>query len=869
MNSIAKIHLPIDGVTDRSALHPSVLLWTHPATGLLARIAGQMLQRDAHPARTLVLLPYAQLLPLAARLWAQCYPDGFAPQFETTLNWSTSLGDFRPGATDIAFDMALDSLTAGALLRGAGLGDKQNALASLLVQAAHQLGPLAAACHPGERVDWAQQARRAALIGLENPALAAEAAVARIAVEWAAQSAYASDIVFGAQAQVLLDCLVVVRGLAAEPLLAALQRAWGERLASLALIPDVQALCANSGSTVAWHACVEAEDEAQRAAACAIRHVVAGRIPLAFVSTDRALTRRVRSMLESADIQIRDETGWKLSTSHAAAQIMALLKACVWNASADVVLAWLKIAPNFGSAVGEIETALRKDQCSDWGRADHGLAVQASPAALQLLAEVNGVRAAVKGSRTLAAWLAALRHALQTSGMWDGLQMDGPGTDVLSALRLAQPAMPAWESLLEQALWSGQRMDLAEFTHWVNQALEGASFSPEYPAHEQVVFLPMSQMLARPFPAVVLAGCDEVRLNPSPEPPGGWTVQQRAALGLPSREDLQAVASAAWLHALQTPVCDVLWRCSDDSGEILLPSALVQRVQLERSASLQADDPRQARTVTTVPVQRPKPDGRLIPVQSLSASAYEDLRTCPYRFFAMRQLGLRSVDELDAMVDKRDFGLWLHDVLKRFHEALAHCNQPSDGAKRSLLDDASLATTQSMGLADGEFLPFAAAWPAVREGYLRWLVQHQAHGAAFASAETAHSQGVGPVKLVGRVDRTDTLPGGEVLVLDYKTENAAKTASRIKEPLEDTQIAFYAALLPNDTLQGAYVNVGEREGTKTYTQSDIVEARDALIAGVLHDMERIAHGAPMQALGDGTACDFCQARGLCRKDFWT
>jgi ATP-dependent helicase/nuclease subunit B len=108
-----------------------------------------------------------------------------------------------------------------------------------------------------------------------------------------------------------------------------------------------------------------------------------------------------------------------------------------------------------------------------------------------------------------------------------------------------------------------------------------------------------------------------------------------------------------------------------------------------------------------------------------------------------------------------------------------------------------------------------------------------------------------------------------VLVLDYKTENAAKTASRIKEPLEDTQIAFYAALLPDDTLHGAYVNVGERDGTRAYVQTEIVEARDALVTGVLHDMERIAHGAPLPALGDGTACDFCQARGLCRKDFWT
>jgi ATP-dependent helicase/nuclease subunit B len=107
------------------------------------------------------------------------------------------------------------------------------------------------------------------------------------------------------------------------------------------------------------------------------------------------------------------------------------------------------------------------------------------------------------------------------------------------------------------------------------------------------------------------------------------------------------------------------------------------------------------------------------------------------------------------------------------------------------------------------------------------------------------------------------------MVLDYKTEPVAKTKQRVKEPLENTQIAFYAALLPNHTLRGAYVNVGEREGTVISEQPDIVFARDVLIAGILDDMQRIAEGVALPALGEGPACAYCQARGLCRKDFWS
>jgi ATP-dependent helicase/nuclease subunit B len=33
-------------------------------------------------------------------------------------------------------------------------------------------------------------------------------------------------------------------------------------------------------------------------------------------------------------------------------------------------------------------------------------------------------------------------------------------------------------------------------------------------------------------------------------------------------------------------------------------------------------------------------------------------------------------------------------------------------------------------------------------------------------------------------------------------------------------------------------------------------------------MDRIAQGAPLPALGEGMACEYCAARGLCRKDFW-
>ena len=157
----------------------------------------------------------------------------------------------------------------------------------------------------------------------------------------------------------------------------------------------------------------------------------------------------------------------------------------------------------------------------------------------------------------------------------------------------------------------------------------------------------------------------------------------------------------------------------------------------------------------------------------------------------------------------------------------------------------------------------------MREGYLSELAKFEAsEGAHFDSGETDHEVQLGPVRLVGRIDRIDRLPDGRRMVMDYKTESESVTSARVKAPLEDTQLAFYAALLEDDSLRAAYVNVGERGETAFIEQTEVEPAREALVHGILDDLRRIGEGAPLQALGEGTVCEWCAARGLCRKDFW-
>lgn len=814
-----------------------------------------MQARQAHPARTVVLLPYAQLMPQAARHWARLHPVGFAPRFETTQNWCRSLGQHSLAPTDYSGDVALDALTARALLEQAGLRERAELATPLLLDSARELAPLAAAVPPAERAAWGQRARQAALSGLEAGVLALEAQVAQVAVAWLAHSSYVSDILFSSQLIASVDCLVIVPGLQPDPLPAALQAVWGERLCVL----DAPAI-GTATSSLAFHEAADAQDEALRAAACVLRHLEAGRSPVAVAVTDRALTRRVRAMLASRGVQMRDETGWKLSTSRAGAQVMAALRAAAWSASSDAVLDWLKHVPACDAqALRELEAALRRRPQRAWRHVPDTLEPRAPSALPELLQRIEAWRAPLQGTRPLVQWLVVLRELLQATAQWALLQEDLAGEPVLAALRLSDTA-----TLPPDALWVRRRLSLMDFTHWVDQVLEASSFKPEYPAQEQAVLLPLAQMLGRDFAAVVLPGCDEVRLPVSPEPAGLWTAAQRAALGLPAREALEAALRAAWADALVRPAVDVLWRRSDEGGEPLLPSPLVQLARSDAKAQ-NAPDPLASRTLNAVPVAQPAPAAPGLALNRISASAYQDLRHCPYRYFGLRLLGLKEAEEIEGELDKRDFGLWLHAVLQRFHAGL---DSPDRARRRELIDAAAVEEARVQRLAEDEFLPFMAAWPKVREGYLDWLAQHEAGGWRYVDGERDAEQPLGTLTLFGRLDRIDRGSEGLNLLIDYKTEAQQVTRDRIREPLEDTQLAFYAALQPEDRLRAAYVNVGERDGCRTFEQEDVVTVRDALIEGLLGDLGRISAGATMPALGEGKVCETCAARGLCRKDFW-
>jgi inactivated superfamily I helicase len=182
--------------------------------------------------------------------------------------------------------------------------------------------------------------------------------------------------------------LFVLQGLQADPLVQAWQARWPERITVINLLEGASAAPQGKRSGLQLHEAADAEDEAQRAAACVLRHLQAGRFPVALATTDRVVSRRVQALLSERGVAVRDETGWRLSTTRAAATLLRTLELWAPEPATDGVIDWLQhvsLQPGAGitpAAVMSLEARARQLGIARWpdfARAVLGGTSHASP----------------------------------------------------------------------------------------------------------------------------------------------------------------------------------------------------------------------------------------------------------------------------------------------------------------------------------------------------------------------------------------------------------------------------------------------------------------------------------------------------------
>jgi ATP-dependent helicase/nuclease subunit B len=392
----------------------------------------------------------------------------------------------------------------------------------------------------------------------------------------------------------------------------------------------------------------------------------------------------------------------------------------------------------------------------------------------------------------------------------------------------------------------------------------------------------------------------------------GWVHGALAEqMGLPTKTTTRDAQWASFALLMAQPSMACL--CREANGrEPLEPSPWFERWSLNTGQVLRdLDDARLTRLLQALPMAMPLPRLRAmaasgvaigalklpLPAQ-ITATSYESLRQCPYRFFARHVLNLRQLDELEEGVDRSDFGVWLHAVLQSFHASREDL-PGTEGEDVALWLRVAQEVTRAQGLDRDSrrpfFMPFAATMERLAENYVAWLHGHEGQGWRFAKAEEvvqwpmALSTDWGEdvtVTLHGQLDRLDlrAQAGADAAwtVIDYKTGSLDALKQKVKQPLEDTQLAFYAALAQHapatadlsdplrvtSAVDGLYLQMDEK-GVSAVEHPHVIESAQALVQGVRMDLTRLLAGAAMPALGEGVACDYCEVRGLCRRDHWT
>lgn len=634
------------------------------------------------------------------------------------------------------------------------------------------------------------------------------------------------------------------------------------------------------------------EDEAQAVEGKIREWLRAGKAAIAVIVQDRLVARRARALLERGQILVADETGWTFSTVAASAAIMRWLDTMASGFHHLDLLDLLKSPLIFADwdmvarkrAVYGLEQLLRRHSVVSGLRHYNALAQKEGAAeVLGLLQRLE--QAQVKFSRrarSLSAWLSSLLESLDALGLSQGLAQDLAGEQLLRLLARLQRELGQ-----DQGVFS-----LSEWRRWLDGQLEAATFR-DTGIVSTVVFTHLGATRLRRFEGVIVAGGDAAHFPPQGRENAFFNQAVRAQLGLPTFEqDLKQMEQdfAALLAGCGTML--VTWQ-AQKNAEPNLASPWIERLEAFHELTYGEKLPRSEcrvrpthqlmlsstglvrETHPTLPAtSNPALPAELVPA-SLSASGYNSLVVCPYQFYARHALHLNELDEVQQVLEKKDYGEHVHAILHLFHQrypVIAGCDRAE--VELALRDISREEFAQALE-ADYLARAWALRWDARIPAYLDWQAAREREGWRWHDGELWRTlelelDGGRSLTLKGRIDRVDTRSDDGVpayAVLDYKTQSRAGLKKKLETPGEEVQLPVYALLLAEPVVEAAYVPVDEDGSVKLVPQEEIHALSVATGQRLRALFNAIYRGAALPARGGGDACAWCEMSGLCRKDY--
>jgi len=620
------------------------------------------------------------------------------------------------------------------------------------------------------------------------------------------------------------------------------------------------------------------EEEACAAEVQIRRWLLAGKKNIAIVAQDRLVARRVRALLERAEVQVRDESGWTLSTLAVSTVLMRWLDALQSDFYYQDLLDLLKspfIFADLNSGEGkqsvyQLEQLVRKHGVASNLAAFLDLAQGENEVEVTLVRLRQAAEVLRKNTDSLSGWLKAMNESLAVLGVLQGLAADEAGVQLLQALQ-------TWQ---QELCNDSTRFSRIEWRHWLAQQLDAHTFL-DTSIESPVLLTHLAATRWRSFDAVLLLGADAAHLPSSDSGSVWFNDTVRNTLGLPTRDEHQTQQRDDLLALLaMNDTVLVTWQAGK-SGEKNLLSPFLEIVravhelaygddltEYELGSLLEEVQVRGREFPLPHAVDMPMPavPHDLIP-NRISASGYNSLVACPYQFYARHMLRLNEMDDVREGIEKRDYGEWVHDILHRFHQQFPvtgdHSRSDLEGALLQISDEVFAPAVERDYLARAWLL----RWQQAISAYLNAQLKSEADGWRYQNGEVPFELPLtDELTLKGRIDRVDGHADGAVRVLDYKMMDATRLRNKLKEAGEDVQLACYAHIYEAD--EAAFVSIEKNKVMAVAPPQDLPDLAHATIQRLTELFEQMRAGVPMPAHGVDEACVYCEMRGLCRKNEW-
>ena len=637
------------------------------------------------------------------------------------------------------------------------------------------------------------------------------------------------------------------------------------------------------------------------------RWLLDGKSNIGIVTENRRLARRVRALLERADVPLQDLAGWALSTTRAGAVLERWLECIEEDFSHQPFLDLLKspfifcdldsqqvkhaayrlendiirhenIAQNLQRYKKTISSRADKLQWSSATSETLMGILESFEAANELLKPL------LKGSHDAGDYIDALSASLELLGMTKLLQEDAAGVRVIEMLGTLK------HSTLQYSL----KFNWSDFRTWLGRSLEKFVFTPEK-SSSPVTLMGLGQSRLQQFDALIIASAEHEHLPGKTNITPFFNNAVRTQLNLSTTHEMLTERFHHFRRLLEAAPEILITANNEENGEDIPLSPWLEIIQrfYQQAYSTSLEDENLKSLVispetfvircteeslpektTQAKSSLPK---ELVP-KHYSPSSYQTLMNCPYQFFAARGLNLSANEEVQEALSKSDYGERVHRCLEAFHHNVANLPAPFKDVVTEKNRELAIKTLEEIShqvfardLDDSfEHSGWLTQWLKLIPEYINWQIKNASEWQFYEAELKSKIAWQKDTELGGRLDRLDKNESG-LSVIDYKTGKSA-TLAEIEQG-EAVQLPFYALLAETELNQAvnrvSYLTLSNTVKFGAQLSGDELETISHQIGDRLAQIiDEMSDGKELTAWGDESTCQYCNINRLCRKQAW-